>query len=319
MREMRAVQYDAYGPPEVLQIRPIPIPDLQTGQVLIRVEASSVNAADVLFRSGKLKLLSGNSFPRGAGFDFTGEVVGVGKGVTNCKIGDAVWGFLKPTRNIKIGATAEYALVPAKGVALRPQGMDAVDAAALPGVGGAALGALRDGAHLKTGEKILIRGGAGGVGTAAIQIAHSLGARITTLVRAEHLDRVRDLGADEAFDYRTTDPSDLGRFDVVMDPVAKNIRAYHKLLSPGGRMVVMTVGGWGEAAYLLASIVFGKRRVRFLSSPPNHEVLSSLTRLVEAKAVVPVVDGVFAMKDIASAHRSFEAGGGFGKRVIKHN
>lgn len=314
---MRAVQYDSYGPPEVLRVRTAPIPQVRQGTVLVQVGASSINGADVAVRAGKFKLLSGRKFPRGAGFDFSGEVVEVGAGVTGYQVGDGVWGFLDGLRVGPVAAAAEYVVTPVGTVALRPKSVDDIAAAALTGVGGAAVGVLHDALHVQAGERVLIRGGAGGVGSIAVQVAHAAGAKVTALARAQHLDLVRELGAEEVFDYRTTDPSELGRFDVVIDPVAKDMQHYRRLLTKTGRMGAMAIGSPGQVAYMVVSSVFGKRRVRLVQSPPKHELLVALAKLVDAKSVRPVIDSVYPLDDIVGAHRSLEAGGGFGKRVVQ--
>jgi NADPH:quinone reductase-like Zn-dependent oxidoreductase len=313
---MRAVQYDSYGPAEVLRVRTVPVPRVRPGTLLVRVAATSVNAADVAVRSGRLRLLSGRKFPRGTGFDFSGEVVEVGEGVTGFQVGDGVWGFLRDLRS-SLAAAAEYLVVPVTRVALRPTSLDDVAAAALSGAGGAALGVVRDGLRVRAGERVLVRGGAGGVGSAAVQLAHAAGARVAALVSAKHLDLVREIGADEAFDYRATDPRELGRFDVVIDTVSRDLRCYRPLLTRTGRMGTLNVESAGGAAYLVGSTVFGRRRVRFLQFPPDGRLLAALTDQVDAKAVRAVVDSVYPLDDIVGAHRSFEAGGGFGKYVIQ--
>jgi NADPH:quinone reductase-like Zn-dependent oxidoreductase len=315
---MFAVQYDGYGDPAVLRIRTVAKPALRPNHVLVRVIATSINAADVLVRSGKLKLLSGNTFPRGTGYDFAGEVVEVGAGVSDYREGDAVWGFINyGVKAVETGAAAEYALLPTTALAPLPRTIDAAGAASLAGAGGAALGALRTGVAVRKGDRVLIRGAGGGVGTAAVQIAKALGAHVTTLARASHLDKLYDLGADDAFDYRDVDTHALGRFDVILDTTGKNMRAYRPLLTSGGRMATITIGSFSDAAYLLASSVFGSRRVRFLQYPPGAELLRVLAKLVDMGAVKPVVSSVTPVAEIATAHSTFEAGGTFGKRVVR--
>ena len=160
--------------------------------------ATSINAANVLVRSGKLKFLSGKKFPRRTGYDFTGDVVEVGSDVSDYKVGDAVWGFINyGVKAVQAGATAEYFLAPVDAIAPLPRGTAAVAAVALVGAGGAALGVLRDHIRVRRGECVLIRGAGGGVGTAAVQIAKAFGAHVTALVRASYQDQVRSLGADE--------------------------------------------------------------------------------------------------------------------------
>jgi NADPH:quinone reductase-like Zn-dependent oxidoreductase len=318
MNEMRAAQYDSYGPPEVLRVRSVPVPALRPGHVLVRVAASSVNGADVAVRAGKLKLVTGRSFPRGAGFDFAGTVAGAAGDVTGLVAGDEVWGFVNGARQPgPTGAAAEYVLAPATGTARRPRTVSAVEAAALSGVGASALAVLRDAVRLQAGERVLVRGANGGVGTAAVQVARALGGRVTALASAAHRERLRDLGAEEALDYHATDPSDLGRFDVIVDPVARDMRPYRRLLAPGGRMAAMAIGAPGDLAYLLASAAHGRRRVRFVQAPPTAGLLTDLAGYVDAKSVVPVIEAVYPLDDIAAAHRSLEKSGGFGKRVIQ--
>lgn len=317
MSTMLAAQYDTYGSPEVLKVRTVARPALLPNHVLVRVAASSINGADRMVRSGKAKLVGGRRFPRGTGFDLAGEVVGVGPDVDDFRPGDAVWGFYQSGMKGPLGSAAQFALVPADGLARHPRTVDAVGGAALSGAGGAALIALRDAVSVQKGERVLIRGAGGGVGVAAVQIAAALGGRVTALVRANHIGKVREIGAEEAFDYRTVDPASLGRFDVILDPVGKNMRAYRPLLSPGGRMAALMIGGFGDAAYLLSSAIFGARRVRFVQAPPTGAVLRDLADIVDAGALKPVVDSVHPLEDIVTAHRAFDAGGTFGKRVVQ--
>jgi NADPH:quinone reductase-like Zn-dependent oxidoreductase len=137
-----------------------------------------------------------------------------------------------------------------------------VEAAALSGTGASAIGVLRDAVGLRPGERVLARGANGGVGTAAVQVARALGGRVTALAGAPHLDRVRDLGAEQAFDYHTASPRDLGRFDVIVDPVGRNMRPYRRLLAPGGRMAAMAIGSPGDTptCWPLASTAAVPRR-----------------------------------------------------------
>lgn len=318
MDEMRAVQYDAYGPPEVLKVRAVPVPELKPGHLLVRVAATSINGADITVRAGKLKLVSGRSFPRGAGFDFAGTVTGAAGDVTGLAAGDEVWGFVNAVRNPGPSvAAAGYVLAPAGGTALRPRTVSAVEAAALSGVGASAIGILRDVLHVQPGERVLIRGANGGVGTVAVQVARALGGQVTALASAPHLDRLRDLGAQQAYDYHVTKPGDLGQFDVILDPVSKNMASYRKLLTKKGRMAAMALGSPADLGYVLASSVYGGRRVRFAQSPATGPLLADLAGYVDAKSVTPVIEAVYPLDDIAAAHRSLEKGGGFGKHVVQ--
>ncbi|MFC6094238.1 NAD(P)-dependent alcohol dehydrogenase [Saccharothrix lopnurensis] len=306
---MRAALYDRFGPPEVLHEGTVPEPAVPPGHVLVRVHGASVNGGEMLLRSGRLGPLLGRRFPKLVGVDFAGEVVR-GPGY---EPGALVWGGLPRGR---FGAAAEYVAVHPRQLALAPAGLDPVRAAALPAVGTTAITALRDQARLRAGERLLVRGASGGVGSVAVQLGKAYGAHVTALASARNLDAVRDLGADEVVDY-AADPAGLGRFDVVLDTYGGSPRAYRRLLAPGGRMVGIAFRSAGDLAYVLASAVFGSRRVRFFSGNPRHELFADLTALVERGAVRPVIEAVHPLSRIADAHRALEAGGGHGKHVIR--
>jgi NADPH:quinone reductase-like Zn-dependent oxidoreductase len=306
---MRAALFDRYGPPEVLYEGVVPDPEAGPGQVVVRVHAASVNGGEMMGRSGRLKLLLGRRFPKRVGIDFAGEVVS-GPGFPP---GTPVWGGLPRGR---FGSAAEYVAVHPDRLAPSPTGLDLVRAAALPGVGTTAITALRDKARLRPGERLLVRGASGGVGSVAVQVGKAYGAHVTALAGGRNLDFVRGLGADEAIDYRT-DPADLGRFDVVLDTHGSTPRAYRRLLGPGGRMVGIAFRSAADVGYVLGSAVFGSRRVRFFSGNPTSDLFADLTALVESGAVRPVVDAVHPLADVAGAHRALEAGGVRGKHVIR--
>ncbi|MFJ2175739.1 NAD(P)-dependent alcohol dehydrogenase [Streptomyces sp. NPDC087851] len=317
---MRMARYDRYGPPEVLYEGTGPIPVAKPGEVLVRVHGSSVNGGELALRSGKARLLAGRRFPKRMGVDFAGEVAALDSraaGLSGLSVGDRVWGL--PGRTA-LGSAAEYVTVAPERLALAPAGLDPVRAAALPGVGTTAITALRDKARLRPGERLLVRGASGGVGTVAVQLGRAYGARVTALAGAKNLDFVRELGAHDAFDYATTGPAGLGSFDVVLDTVGTGTGAYRRLLAPGGRMVSISFDAdhpLASLSYILATTVFGSRRVRFFSGNPRHELFAELTRQVESGAVRPVVDTVFPLADIAGAHRALEAGGVRGKHVVQ--
>jgi NADPH:quinone reductase-like Zn-dependent oxidoreductase len=314
---MRAARYDRYGPPEVLYEGTLPKPVARPGEVLVRVHAASVNGGELLGRAGKFRLITGRGFPKGTGIDFAGEVAALDSPTPGLSVGDRVWGLL-PRR---FGSVAEFVAVRPRQLALAPAGLDPVQAVALLAGGTTSITALRDKARLKAGERLLVRGASGGVGSVAVQLGRAYGAHVTALAGARNLDFVRDLGADEVFDYATTRPVDLGPFDVVLDTaIGTELSAYRRLLAPGGRMVSITFDSehmLSSLAYVLASTVFGPRRVRFFSGNPTHRLLADLARLAESGALRPVVDTVHPLSGIAEAHRALEAGGVRGKHVIE--
>lgn len=315
---MRAALYDRYGPPEVLYEGRLPKPTATPGKVLVKVQATSLNGGELHARAGKIRLLTATmdrGFPKPMGIDFTGEVVALGEGVETYRPGDRVWGLL-PRR---FGAAAEYVAADPHRLAPAPTSVDLVQAAALPAGGTTAITALRDKAHLRPGERLLVRGGSGGVGSVAVQLGHTYGAHVTALATPKHHEALRDLGADEVLDYRTTSPADLPHFDVVLDTVGTELPAYRRLLTRAGRMVAIafdTDHPLTSLSYIVGSTAFGPRRVRFFSGNPQADLLAELSRLTDNGTLRPVVDTVFPLAKIAEAHRALEAGGIRGKLVI---
>ncbi|MFB4274189.1 NAD(P)-dependent alcohol dehydrogenase [Nonomuraea sp. MTCD27] len=316
---MRAALYNRYGPPEVLYEGIVPKPVPGPGEVLVRVHATSVNGGELHGRAGRVRLVTGlveRGFPKRTGVDFAGEVVALGPGASGPAVGDRVWGLLGRS----FGSAAEFVAVRPRRLSRVPAGLDLAEAAALPAVGTTAITALRDKAALAAGERLLVRGAAGGVGSVAVQLGKAMGAYVTALAGARNLELVRGLGADEVLDYATTGPAGLGAFDVVLDTVGTAHPAYRRLLTPGGRMVAIAFDLKRAAAslsYVAASAVFGRRRVRFFSGNPTHRLLADLARYVETGAIRPVVDTVFPLAGIAEAHRALESGGVRGKIVVR--
>lgn len=317
MSEMRAALFDRYGPPDVLYEGKVPVPDVRPGEVLVRVHAATVNGGELAGRAGKMRLVTGRRFPQRAGLDFVGEITEVGASVTGPKEGQRVWGLLGRST---FGSAAEYVAVRPRQMALAPGGLSPVEAVSLLAGGTTSITALRDKAGLRPGERLLVRGASGGVGSVAVQIGKLFGAHVTALAGARNLDFVRGLGADDVLDHRTTDPSSLGTFDVVMDTVGTEHPVYRRLLAPGGRMVAIAFDADNVAAslsYILRSTVHGSRRVRAFSGNPRHALFAELTRYVESGDLRPVVDTVHPLAEIAAAHRALEAGGVRGKHVVR--
>ncbi|MFI1331695.1 NADP-dependent oxidoreductase [Streptomyces sp. NPDC020845] len=312
---MKAVQITSYGAPDVLRVNDVDRPAPGPGEVLVSVEASSVNGHDVIVRAGELKMVSGRRFPIGVGLDFAGVVAATGADVAGYRAGDRVWGMVHPRHRHTTGGAAEHVVVSTDRIAHAPAGLSPVDAASLVVAGATALIALRDSVHLAGGERVLVRGAAGGVGTAAVQLAHALGGHVTALARDRHVQLLTGLGAAEVLDYGSTTSGQIGPFDVIVDTVGSELNCYRSRLAKGGRMVTVGLSA-GALAAIAASSVYGARRIRTFSANPDTAVLRDLAGHVTSGALRPVVDSVYPLEDIAAAHEAFERGGVVGKHVV---
>ncbi len=289
----------------------LPVPDPAAGEVRVRVHATSVNAIDTVLRSGKLRLVTGGRFPRGVGLDFAGVVDA--SAAAAYAPGDRVWGTIPNHPRTPAGTAAEFLVTTPAHLAPAPPDTDLADLAALPGVGVTALIALRDHAQLQKGQTVLVRGAAGGFGTAALQLARAAGARVTALASARHLPALRDLGADAVLDRATTDPAGLPHFDVVLDAAGTGLPAYRRR---AGRTVTIAWGSLPALATIAVSTIHGAGRIRSFSASLTHADLAQLTDHVTRGDLRPVIAGRFPLAQAAAAHAAFERGGALGKWLI---
>lgn len=313
---MRAVQFFEYGDPTELQLVDVDMPQPTGTQVVVRVSATSVNPVDTETRLGRLKLLSGRRFPQGTGIDIAGIVELVGADVTGFVPGDRVWGVKAGFFSRTTGAAAEFMAIDARLLAALPTNLDIIESAALPAVGATAITAVSHKGRVKAGSRVLIRGAAGGVGSAAVQYAHWLGAHVTALVSERNMQFVRDLGADIVLDRRVTQVDELGNFDVIIDAVGSDLLNYRRHLGKNGRMVTVAFSSIGSVAAIALSAIYGRQRIRTFAGQPPLGRMAQLTDVVEAGGIMPVVEEIYSLEQIADAHRAVEAGGGRGKRVI---
>jgi NADPH:quinone reductase-like Zn-dependent oxidoreductase len=314
MAQMSAVLQESYGGPEVLALRETRRPEPATGQVLVRVRAAGLNAADWHIMRGlplMARLSVGLRAPRGQvrGSDVSGVVETVGAGVTRWRAGDEVYGEL----GIAGGGFAEYAVVDEAFLVAKPQTLSFEEAAAVPLAGRTALVCLREASRLADGQRLLVNGASGGVGTFAVQLGHALGAEVTGVCRTRNLDLVRSLGAKHVVDYTREDVAASGStYDVVLDLVGnRSLRDLRALVAPGG-VLVLSGGGTstgkrqvlGPVWLMLRAKVaapFLKLAVSVPQSPPHAAQLADLAALVAAGTVAPVVDRTFPLDDAAAA------------------
>jgi NADPH:quinone reductase-like Zn-dependent oxidoreductase len=308
---MKAAQINSYGGKEVLKtVTDAPKPQVGTGQVLIEVYAAAVNPFDRKLREGYMKDFVPLEFPATLGGDLAGVVAELGEGVSSFNIGDEVYGQANALGGQ--GSYAEFSPVKAEQLALKPKKADFVTAAALPLAAVSAYQALVEHASLQSGQKILIHGGAGGIGSFAIQIAKNIGAYITATASGDDADFVKSLGADEVIDYKTQDFTEKVKdYDAVFDTVGgeTNTKSY-QVLKPGGILVSMTNQPNEELAkkYNVQAIQQGTKT--------TTEKLTKIAELVDRGALKVNVDKVFSLDEAAEA-LAYIQGSHRGKAVIK--
>jgi NADPH:quinone reductase-like Zn-dependent oxidoreductase len=320
---MKAWIFERYGTPEVLELRDIPLPAFRDDhEVLVRVHASSVNPADrhnvnmpFLLRKGRgfLKPKEGRS-----GTDLAGRVEVVGKDVKDVHVGDEVYGLGR-------GAHAEFAVSDEVEIAPKPTRLTFEEAAAVPIAAVTALQGLRDHAQVRPGQRVLINGASGGVGSFAVQIALALGAQVSCVCSTGIVDWNKSLGVERVFDYSREDFTKSGqRYDVIFDTqLNHSLGAYRRVLNPGG--VLLAIGaGTGSVGKLLPKLIFkvmiGTRivgpRTKFFIASVRKPVLASLTELIDAGKVSPLIDKRFSFEKVPEAYRHLIEGHSRGKIVV---
>lgn len=319
---MRAIVHDSYGPPDLLELREIDRPAMGDGEVLVRVRAAALHVGDCFAVRGvplAMRLATGPLRPRCGvpGFDLAGRVEAVGKGVARFRPGDEVFGATQ-------GTCAEYASAAEDHLAPRPSNLGLEEAAALATSGLTALHGLRDAGRIRAGQKVLVNGASGGVGTFAVQIARSFGAEVAGVCGTANVELVRSLGADHVVDHTREDfTRPGGRYDLILDNVENRaLSECRRALTPGGTLVLNSgTGAQGIALLvrLLKPLVlspFVRQNLRRYLSRPNREDLLLLKDLVESGKLRPVVGRTFPLSETAEALRHIEGGHARGKVVI---
>ena len=317
---MKAILNEKYGPPEALILKEVPMPDIQDDEVLVRVIAASVNPYDWHMMRGSpffLRFIKGFWRPDDPklGADMAGVVKAVGHSVTQIKPGDAVYG------DIGSGGFAEYAAAKEKMLAPIPTGLSFAEAAAIPIAGLTAIQCLRDHGGLQAGEKILINGASGGVGTYAVQMAKAMGAEVTGVCSTRNVELVYALGADHVIDYTQADFASSGQqYDMILDNVGN--RSYGDLvraLAPGGRCVAIGFNLLLSVKMALLSRRTARRTGKKLGgmmAKINQADLLEINKLVESGQLRSVIDSTYPFVEIAAAIRHQEDGHARGKVIV---
>jgi NADPH:quinone reductase-like Zn-dependent oxidoreductase len=310
---MKAAQFNSFGEADVIQINDnAPKPSLKVGQVLIEIHAASINAIDWKIRAGFLQKMAPIQFPFTLGGDFAGKVIEADKEVSDFKVGDEVYGQAI-VLNGGSGTMAEYAVSNAANTARKPQSTNFEEAGALPLAGVSAIQALEDHIKLQSGQKILVHGGAGGIGHIAIQLAKSLGAYVATTVKAEDGEFVKELGADEVIDYTSQKFEEiLKEYDAVFDNVGgETAEKSFQVLKKGGVFVSML----GQPNQELAK----KHEVTAIGQGTKTDTdhLNRLTELVDNGKIKVHVDKIFPLEKVQEAFSYQEKNHPQGKVVVK--
>lgn len=322
--EMRAVVQDRYGAADVLRVTTVPRPEAGEGEVVVRVRAAGLDRGTWHLMTGKpyLMRIAGLGFRRPRdrvpGRDLAGVVAAVGAGVTRFAVGDEVYGAGR-------GSFAEYAVVRADRLVRKPAALSHEQAAVVPISAATALLALTDHGRLRAGQRVLVIGASGGVGSYAVQIARALGAEVTGVASTAKLDLVRSLGAAHVVDYTRTDFADTGeRYDLILD-IGGNpaLRRLRRALTPTGTVVIVggegggdVTGGLGRTLRALALSPFLRQRFTNFVNKERAADLERLGELVEAGEVRPSIDRTFPLEQVPDAMRLLAAGQVRGKVAI---
>jgi NADPH:quinone reductase-like Zn-dependent oxidoreductase len=331
---MKAFIVNRYGKKESLQLTEIATPVIKENDVLVQIQAASVNLLDSKIRNGEFKMILPYKTPFTLGHDAAGIVIKVGSKVSKFKIGDAV--YARPADH-RIGTFAELISIHENDVAMKPRNLSMEEAASIPLIGLTAWQALVEKAGLKKGQKVFIQAGSGGVGTFAIQLAKHLGAVVATTTSAANFDLVKSLGADVIIDYKKEDfETILKDYDVVLNSQdTKTLEKSLRILKPGGK--VISISGPPDPAlgqqinanwFLKMALKFLSAGIRkkakrlgvnfsFLFMRAQGEQLSEITQLIESGVIKPVVDKVFPFEQTNEAMAYVEKGHAKGKVVIK--
>jgi NADPH:quinone reductase-like Zn-dependent oxidoreductase len=316
---MKAIVYTKYGSPDVLEFKEVEKPTPKDNEVLIKVYATSVTAADCLMRRGDTfisRVFLGFRKPRRRilGTEIAGEIEETGKDINRFKKGDQVYGFT----GFGLGAYAEYNCMPENGsLVLKPTNMDYSEAVAVVDGASTAFFFLKDKANIQKGQKVLVIGASGSIGTYAVQIAKYFGAEVTGVCSTANLDLVKSLGADKVIDYRKDDfTKNDEKYDIILDTVGKSSFSQSKpCLNKNGKYL-LTNGGLMDRFMMLWTGIFGGKKLITGMSIEKTKSLIFIKKLIEEEKIKLVTDKVYKLENIAKAHDYVEKGHKRGNVII---
>lgn len=313
---MKAVVFRKYGGVECLTLEEVEIPRIRDDEVLVKNRASSVNPLDWKILKGQLRVITGLSRPRirTLGFDVCGEVVETGNEVKFFREGDRIYA----RTTIRGGAFAEYSAIPERIAARAPLTLSDAEAASVPLASLTALQALRDRGRLQEGQKVLINGGSGGVGTFAVQIAKVFGSEVTAVCSGDNAGFVQLLGACSIIDYTKEDFTQSNDvYDIVFDIVAnRSFSECRRILAPRG-VYVTTVPSLADIPSMLVTLLRGRKRATFINVKSSRADLDWMSAMIDQDMITPIINKEYPLSQVADALTYSEAGHAKGKIVIK--
>jgi NADPH:quinone reductase-like Zn-dependent oxidoreductase len=321
---MRAIVQDRYGSTDVLRLAEIDKPEIAANEVLLKVRAAGMDRGTWHVMTGQPYLMRVMGFgfrgPKNpvAGLDVAGTVVAVGADVTRFQVGDEVFGISR-------GSFAEYAAAREDKLAHKPAGLSFEQAAVVPVSALTAIQGLRDAGRIKAGQRVLIIGASGGVGTYAVQLAKAFGAEVTGVCGTAKVDLVRSIGADQVVDYTQDDFADgVTRYDLILD-IGGNSRLsrLRRALTPTGTLAIVggeeggkLIGGFDRQIRALVLSLFVRQRLTMVASKEHHADLEPLSQLIEAGKLTPIIGQTYPLAEVPNAMRQLESGHARGKTAI---
>lgn len=312
-KTLKAVFYNKYGSPNVLEIGELEKPKINEGEILVQAYASSVNPVDWKIRNGSMKIFTEKKFPKGLGSDIAGKIVEIGEKVTRFAIGDEVYGKIS---GFKGNAYAEYVVAKPEDLGQKPVNLSFNEAATIPLAALTAYQALVNHGELTKGSKVLINGCSGGVGHFGVQIAKALGADVTGVCSTKNVALAKELGADKVIDYTENNvANNVGKYDIFFDVVAN--QSYGKIkpiLNKNGKYVT-TLPSVGLILNFVTGL-FSFKKASMVNVKSNPQDLQLITEMIENGKVKPMIDKIYPLEDVQEAHRYSETGRVIGKLAL---
>jgi len=316
---MKAITTKEYGDVDVLQLENVATPTINEDEILVEVKAASINPLDWRIRTGEMKVMTGKTPPRILGSDYAGVVSEAGKNITNYKKGDEVFGLIDIVK-VKEGAYAEFIKVTENDISKKPTNTSFEEAASLPMVAVTSYTALATIANAKKGSNVLINGCAGGVGSAAVQIAKSLGCKTTGVCSTKDIEFAKNLGADVVIDYKNENVLNrVEAYDIIFDTVGNLVFSQSKNILKSKGVYVTTAVTISAMLFSSLANLFRSKKFKLVMTKPDASILTIIKQMAEKGELKGQISKTFILDQIKETHQMSEKGGFNGKLVLKIN